>query len=81
MKVIFRTLIVALAALTMISPTRASGQQVDSAGYKDYPGISRVPGFILREYGDCVETAFDAHNFWVTENGKDTKKSVEGHLY
>jgi OOP family OmpA-OmpF porin len=53
---------------------------VDRAGYKDYPGISRVPGFILREYGDCVETAFDAHNFWVTENGKDTK-TVGGRPY
>jgi outer membrane protein OmpA-like peptidoglycan-associated protein len=81
MKLISRTLLVALAAFTLISPTTASGQQVDRAGYKDYPGISRVPGFILREYGDCVETAFDAHNFWVTENGKDTKKSVEGHKY
>ena len=81
MKLIFRTLLVALAALTLISPTPASGQQVDRAGYKDYPGISRVPGFILREYGDCVETAFDAHNFWVTEDGKDTKKSVEGHMF
>jgi outer membrane protein OmpA-like peptidoglycan-associated protein len=28
-----------------------------------------------------VETAFDAHDFWVTENGKDTKKSVEGHKF
>jgi outer membrane protein OmpA-like peptidoglycan-associated protein len=81
MKLVFRTLLVALAALTLISPTSVSGQQVDRAGYKDYPGISRVPGFILREYGDCVETAFDAHDFWVTENGKDTKKSVEGHKY
>jgi len=81
MKLISRTLLVALAAFTLISPTTASGQQVDRAGYKDYPGISRVPGFILREYGDCVETTFDAHDFWVTENGKDTKKSVEGHKY
>src|ERR1035438_1961363 len=81
MKLVIRALLVALAALTLISPTPASGQQVDRAGYKDYPGISRVPGFILREVGDCVETAFDAHKFWVTENGKDTQKSVEGHMF
>jgi len=81
MKFIFRTLLVALTALTLISPTPASGQEKDRAGYKDYPGISRVPGFILREVGDCVETAFDAHKFWVTENGKDTQKSVEGHMF
>ena len=35
----------------------------------------------LREYGDCAETAFDAHKFWVTENGKDTQQSVEGHMF
>ena len=81
MKLAFRTLLVALAALTLFSSTPASGEQVDRAGYKDYPGISRVPGFILREIGDCVETAFDAHDFWVTENGKDKKQSVEGHKY
>jgi len=81
MKFIFRTLLVALSALTLISPTPASGQQVDRAGYKDYPGIPRVPGFILREYGDCTETAFDAYKFWVKENGKNVQQSEEGHMY
>jgi outer membrane protein OmpA-like peptidoglycan-associated protein len=81
MKFIFRTVLVALAAVTLISPTPASGQQVDRAGYKDYPGIPRVPGFILREYGDCVETAFDAYKFWVKENGKNVQQSEEGHKY
>src|ERR1039457_2066862 len=81
MKLISRTMLVTLAALTLISTAIAFGQETDRAGYKDCPGISRVPGFILREYGDCVETAFDAHNFRVTENGKDTQKSVEGHKY
>jgi OOP family OmpA-OmpF porin len=81
MKLISRTMLVALVALTVASTTAAFGQQTDRAGYKDYPGVSRVPGFILREYGDCVETAFDAHDFWVTENGKDKKQSVEGHKF
>ena len=81
MRLIFRTLLLMIAVLTLISTTVAFGQQEDRAGYKDYPGISRVSGFILREYGDCVETAFDAHDFWVTENGKDKKQSVEGHKY
>jgi outer membrane protein OmpA-like peptidoglycan-associated protein len=40
-----------------------------------------VPGFILREYGDCVETAFDAYKFWVKENGKNVQQSEEGHKY
>ena len=81
MKLISRTLIVAFAALTLASTAIAFGQETDRAGCKDYPGISRVPGFILREIGDCVETTFDAHKFWVTENGKDTQKSVEGHMF
>jgi len=81
MKIALRTLLVALATLTLTSAAIAFGQETDRAGCKDYPGISRVPGFILREVGDCEETAFDAHNFLVTENGKDTKKSVEGHMY
>jgi outer membrane protein OmpA-like peptidoglycan-associated protein len=81
MKLIFRTLLVALAAIAITSTAFATDPTVDRAGYKDYPGVSRVPGFILREYGDCVETAFDAHDFWVTENGKDKKQSVEGHKY
>lgn len=81
MKLAFRTLLVALAAITMISPTPASAQQVDRAGYKDYPGIPRVPGFILREYGDCVETAFDSYKFWVKQNGKNVQQAEEGHKY
>jgi len=81
MKLFVRTLLVALAALTLISPTPASGQQVDRAGYKDYPGIPRVPGFILREYGDCTETAFDSYGFWVKQNGKNVQQKEEGHKY
>jgi outer membrane protein OmpA-like peptidoglycan-associated protein len=81
MKLISRTLLVALAAIALTSTVAAWGQQVDRAGYKDYPGIPRVPGFILREYGDCTETAFDAYKFWVKENGKNVQQSQEGHMY
>jgi len=81
MRFIFRTLLVALAAITLTSTVAAWGQQVDRAGYKDYPGIPRVPGFILREYGDCVETAFDAAKFWVKENGKNVQQTEEGHKF
>jgi OmpA-OmpF porin, OOP family len=81
MKLISRTLIVALAALTLTSTAIAFGEDKDYAGCKDYPGISRVPGFFLREPLECAETAFDAHDFWVTENGKDKKQAVEGHKY
>jgi outer membrane protein OmpA-like peptidoglycan-associated protein len=81
MKLISRTLLVALAALTLTSTGNAFGEEADRAGYKDYPGIPRVPGFVLRESGDCVETAFDAYKFWVKENGKNVQQSEEGHMY
>src|ERR1035441_838792 len=78
---LFRCLLVAQAAIVITSTAFAADPQVDREGYKDYPGISRVPGFILREYGDCVETAFDAHGFWVTKDGKDVQQPVEGHQF
>ena len=81
MKPISRTVLAALAAIAITSTAFAADPQVDRAGYKDYPGIPRLPGFILREIGDCVETAFDAHDFWVTKDGKDVKQPVEGHMY
>jgi OmpA-OmpF porin, OOP family len=81
MKLFFRSLLVAQAAIVLTSTAFAADPQVDREGYKDYPGITRVPGFILREYGDCVETAFDAHGFWVTKDGKDIQQSVEGHKF
>jgi OmpA-OmpF porin, OOP family len=81
MKLFFRSLLVAQAAIVLTSTAFAADPQVDREGYKDFPGITRVPGFILREYGDCVETAFDAHDFWVTQNGKDVQESVEGHKF
>ena len=81
MKLVFRNVLVALAAVVLTSAVVAWGQQVDRAGYKDYPGVPRVPGFILREYGDCVETAFDANKFWIKENGKNVQQTVEGHKF
>jgi outer membrane protein OmpA-like peptidoglycan-associated protein len=81
MKFAFRTLLVALAAVVLTSTVFAGDPQVDRAGYKDYPGIPRVPGFILREYGDCTETAFDAYKFWIKGSGKNIQQSEEGHKY
>ncbi len=81
MRLSFRFLLVAQAAIVITSTAFAADPQGDREGYKDYPGISRVPGFILRENGDCLETAFDAHDFWVTKDGKDVKQPVQGHKY
>ena len=79
MKLISRTLLVALAALTLTST--AIGEDKDYAGCKDYPGTTRVPGFFLREPLECTETAFDAYKFWVKENGKNVQKSEEGRMF
>jgi len=42
MKLFFRTLLVALAAIAITST--AFGQVDDFPGSKDYPGITRMPG-------------------------------------
>jgi outer membrane protein OmpA-like peptidoglycan-associated protein len=81
MKLFFQSVLAALAAIAITSTAFAADPEVDRAGYKDYPGIPRVPGFVLRESGDCVETAFDAYKFWVKENGKNVQQSEEGHMY
>ena len=62
-----------LGALTIVS--LAFGQS-DAPGSKDYPGITRMPGYFIGEYHD-VE--FDAAAFKVTANGKSTDQQIEGH--
>lgn len=47
-------------------------------GCKDYPGISRMPGYDITSYEESPFAAFD---FPVTENGKQVKRSAEGHKY
>ena len=81
MKLVVHTLLVMIAVLAITSTAISFAEETDRAGYKDYPGIPRVSGFILRESGDCVETAFDAYKFWIKENGKNVQQSVEGHMY
>ncbi|MGD0293064.1 MAG: OmpA family protein [Terracidiphilus sp.] len=75
MKLILRTLLVALAALTIAST--AFGQ-TDVPGSKDYPGISRMPGFYIKVF---KEAQFDSYDFSVQEAGKEKKQPVEGHWY
>jgi OOP family OmpA-OmpF porin len=72
---VLRGVLVVLAVITTIS--FASGQ-TDVAGSKDYPGISRMPGYVITQYR---ESQFDSYSFLVTEAGKEKKQSVEGHLY
>jgi outer membrane protein OmpA-like peptidoglycan-associated protein len=73
MKLAFRTLLVALAAVAIAST--AFGQ-TDRPGSKDVPGVSRMPGFFIDSY---KELQFDSDNFSVTQNGKRTNQTIEGH--
>ena len=72
MKLIFRTLLVALAALAI---TSTAFGQADRAGSKDYPGITRMPGFFIDGYSDMQ---FDSATFTVDRNGKKTPQAIEG---
>ena len=75
MKRILRSLLVVLAALVITSSAFA---QEDVAGSKDYPGLSRIPGYYITDYS---ETAFDSFTFQVKDGSNDKKLTVEGHLY
>jgi outer membrane protein OmpA-like peptidoglycan-associated protein len=72
MKLNFRTLLVALAAVAIAST--AFGQK-DTPGTKDYPGITRMPSFYLYSYSDMQ---FDSATFTVDRNGKKTDQTIEG---
>jgi outer membrane protein OmpA-like peptidoglycan-associated protein len=62
------------AALTIPAALAAD----NCGGCKDYPGISRMPGYVITDY---KESQFDSFAFTITEAGKDKKVPVEGHLY
>jgi OOP family OmpA-OmpF porin len=72
---VVRSTIVFLFAAVMVM--LAYGQ-TGRAGSKDYPGLSRMPGYYISEYKD---SQFDAYTFTVSEGNKEKKQSVEGHLY
>ena len=64
--------LVLLLVLTAVQQTLA---QSDVAGSKDYPGISRMPGYFIRDY---QETPFDSVTFTISEGGKKKEQAVEG---
>lgn len=51
--------------------------QNDREGSKDYPGVTRMPGYYIDQYED---KQFDAAQFQVTKNAKKSTEEVEGHL-
>ena len=62
----------ALAALLAVPVLFA---QTDVPGSKDYPGISRMPGYYIANY---LEAPFDSHTFTVAEGGRERQQVVEG---
>jgi outer membrane protein OmpA-like peptidoglycan-associated protein len=72
----FLYFVIALPVVALISPFMFG--QNDSEGAKDYPGITRMPGYYISGY---TEAQFDSASFPVTENGQEKQQEVEGHLY
>jgi outer membrane protein OmpA-like peptidoglycan-associated protein len=64
-----------LASLFALAAGPLLFAQQDAAGSKDYPGISRMPGYYIREYH---ESPFDSYKFTITEGRNDTQQVVEG---
>src|ERR1035441_6691529 len=67
-----------LVALVGLMTAPFAFGQTDVDGSKDYPGISRMPGYYIAEYH---ETPFDSYAFTVAEGGKTKEQTVEGHKY
>jgi outer membrane protein OmpA-like peptidoglycan-associated protein len=62
--------------LALIAVPFAFGQ-TDRPGSKDYPGLSRMPGYYIDDYS---ESQFDSYTFKVKEGDKDKQQPVEGRL-
>jgi outer membrane protein OmpA-like peptidoglycan-associated protein len=76
MKLIFRTLLVALATIAF---TSTAFGQADAEGSKDFPGISRMPNTFLQTYNHLK---FDAFKFPIaTVHNQYQYKSIEGERY
>jgi OOP family OmpA-OmpF porin len=66
---------VSLAVLTALP---LAWGQTDVAGAKDYPGLTRMPGYYIAEY---EESEFASFPFKVTQAGKQVEQTVEGRRY
>jgi OOP family OmpA-OmpF porin len=72
----FRSIL--FAGLVALTTVPFAFGQADLPGSKDYPGISRMPGYYIAEY---QETPFDSVAFTVAQGGKTQEQTVEGHRY
>jgi OOP family OmpA-OmpF porin len=69
------SMVVGFAAMAM--GVAVYGQE-DLAGSKDYPGVTRMPGYYIADY---QEQAFDSFTFKVKEGNGSKDQAVEGHRY
>jgi OOP family OmpA-OmpF porin len=75
MKFAMRSMCVFFAATAI---TAAIFGQEDVAGSKDYPGVTRMPGYYIADY---QENQFDSFTFKVKEGNGAKEQAVEGHRY
>lgn len=71
-----RTLFTLLVVVAALGASTSAIGATDLAGSKDYPGLTRLHGYLITEYR---ESRFDSFDFTVTTAGKETKQAVEGH--
>ena len=64
-----------LAGIMLLSTMAVA--QADREGTKDYPGITRMPGYFIDKY---EEKQFDAVPMSVTRNNKTSEEQVEGRV-
>src|SRR5664279_4939213 len=69
----FLTGLMVVVAAVILTPL-AFGQ-ADAEGSKDYPGISRMPGYYIADYS---EIPFDAYKFKIAVTNTWKEESVEG---
>lgn len=75
MRVVLRIIFAGLAPFLL---TSAAFGQDDLAGSKDYPAVTRMPGYYIAEY---QESPFDSFTFKVKEGNGSKDQAVEGHRY
>jgi len=73
-----RTALFLFSALAAIALAPAAFAQDDLEGSKDYPGITRMPGYYIKE---CKETAFDSVSFNIKQGSEVKEQAVEGKRY
>lgn len=67
-----------ISLLLLAAGISSAFAQDDVGGSKDYPGMSRMPGYYIANYQD---TQFDAFTFTVKQGSQEKEQSVEGHRY